>query len=181
MLVDELAANARRYGDDAVRSAREQPLDAGEDARFRRTEISLVHVPVIGVDEARALVRANDSVVGERRDAAHGAGFRHMRMHDVGTEAAQQRKECRRGADVVDWRNRTPQERYVPHGEPIRPAALEQVPHVAFAGIRRSVHEQRVVSPIGQTRRQLNRLDRRTADVQPCDDAQNAHARHCNT
>ena len=80
--VSQLALDRRRDGDDDIAEAGEHALERDEQSRHQRAEISLEHVAVIGVDDARARRAAARQVVGRGRDAAEQAGLGHVRVHD---------------------------------------------------------------------------------------------------
>ena len=147
-------------------------LGAEEDARLRRAEISLEHVAVVGVHDAGARAATGGPVVDGRRQPAERAGLGHVRVDDVRTKVAQDVEQLRERDGVVRGRDRPPQRRQVStcDGAPVSRYRMSPSPASELA-----VHEQRLEAARRQAIGQRDRLNRRPADVQARDDADDAH------
>jgi peptidoglycan/LPS O-acetylase OafA/YrhL len=169
--------DSRRDGDDAIGHPRERSFDGEEGRRFRAAEIAFEHVTVVGVDESRACRSGDGLVVENRGRTSDRARLRHVRVHDVRPEPAEQREQPRRRARIVERGDLAAQRRHVHDLAAAWCTTVEQVLHVALAGAERTVDEQRVVPARREPCRQLDRLDRRAADVEACDNAGDANRR----
>jgi len=172
MLVEQLSLDLRRDGDDGIGGLREPALGRSEEPRRAGREISVEHVAVVRVYDARRSAPPHGSVVGHRGETSERACLRHVRVDDRRPEAAE-RAIQRRERDHVVRRGDRAAERL----EMLRADASirEQILHVALAGAEGAVDQERVDAPRRQPLRQRHRLNGRPADVQTGDDSRHAH------
>ena len=84
-------------------------------------------------------------------------------------ESTEELKHASDGADISEWRHVAPKRGDLRGFEAV--ITRDQVLHVAFARSEAAVNQQRVVTDRLQPRAHLDRLDRRSADIQARDDA----------
>ena len=133
-------------GDDPIGDGGQAALDAQEEPRLSRAEISVEDVAVIGVQHARASVATGGPVVNRRRDPANGAGLGHVGVDNPRPEIAHHVEQLRQRDGIVRGGERSPQRGQVFRGH----ERGQQITHVPFAALQPSVHQQRLEA----TRRQ---------------------------
>jgi hypothetical protein len=89
-------------------------------------------------------------------------------VDNVGAEVAQHVEDLSKRHGVVQWRDRSSQGWEVTRGFWRR----HQIAHVAFARTEVSVNQARIEASCRQPFGQCDRLDRRSADIQSSDDAE---------
>ena len=172
---EKVFLHSGRHGDEPIGDAREPALDPDEGCGRGPSEIPLQYVAVVGLDDARPVSSADRAVVGRCRKAPQRAGLRHVRVDDVRSESTQHPIELPQCPRVVGRGGTTLQHA---HGHGRRPgsSAVEQVAHVALSIADGSVHEERVHTAFRQPRGEIDRLNRRAADVQARNNPRDAHA-----
>ena len=122
------------------------------------------------ISAARACAAAAD-VVGTDGEAAEQSGLGHVGVDDIRLEVAQGLPQREERLEVVERSDRPAQRG---HEREIR-TRRRQVGHVALAAIETAVQQAGDVPAPFKIRRQGDRLDRRSADVQARDYAKDAH------
>jgi len=158
-------------GDDCVGDAREQALERDEQRALGRGEVTLEHVPVVGVHHQGAPLATPGQVVDESRGPRDQAGLGHVRVDDRRPVAAHLAEHREERAQVMQRRDRTAQGLDEHEGGSRR----REVAHVAFAAIEAAVNQDRIVASFGEPRGERDRLNRRPTDVQARDRAEDAH------
>ncbi len=119
-------------------SARQRALERNEDGRRRGAEVTLQHVPVIGVDDARTRGRSAGGVVGRRGQPADQSRLGHVRVHDRRLQPLQLPVEANEAPQIVE--SARPDGR-ASTTKTTSALGLQEIAHVAFSFAKPSVKE----------------------------------------
>ena len=130
---------------------------------------------MIGMHQPGPPFSRNRTVVDHRGEPADGSGLRHVGVHDCRTKPAQQLEDFDHRAQIVNRCDAALEVRNLDDRVGGDAMTVEQIAHIAFALCQRAVREQRLAAAVGESRRELDRLNGGPADVQTRDDAQDAN------
>ena len=172
-VVDELATDGRRDGDEPVGDLREEAFERHEKARRPRTEIPVQHVAVIRVHDARAWGRAPRQIERRRGNASKQPCLGHVRMHDARLQLFEGAVQLQQSPQIVERREWTPQ----PRQEQGTRRPWEHRCHITLVGTKPAMNEGGGKAERFEASREAYGLSCGAADVQPRDDACDGHWR----
>ena len=169
--VADLAKLLLAENDDAIGvEPRQRPLDRQKKARLPLPVVAVKNVAVVGVDEAASLRRPADEAIEHPGDAPDRAAFAVCvctmsgRKRTISRQSLPDRREVARRELAAHRRNHD--RRHAVRGG--------ERAHVFFAGRHGSGDEQRFEAVAGQRLAQPDDVPRRSADVEPGDETQDA-------
>ncbi len=165
--LDEVVAHLGRDGDQRVAVPSEPPFEPPERLGLRRPEVAAQDMAVKRVDDDFRPRRAGDPG-GEPSDRA---GLRRVRMEDVRTHAADHLQELPGGCEILERRDLPLQGRQI---DGLDPELVGDVLHRPFAAADRARDESRLVTDLVELLRQVRDVERRPADIEAGNDAEDA-------
>ena len=172
--VEQLLFHLRRDGDQGVRAPGEPALDGQKEPRARRSEVSLEHVTVIGVDQPCAGPWSSRAVIRKRRQPADRARLRHMSVDNLRLPSAEGPVNPPERTEIPKGRNRSDQ--IVDVGR-FDASQRKDGGHVSFRLAKMPVNQAGVEAAGAQAVTEGNGLDGRATDIQSSDDSCNSVSR----